>query len=67
MLLNQQGKDTEVVNLAEERKDDLMEDFVAKITSFCAKLYSLRRETLKKLNGINIVTYNYQAISPKKL
>jgi predicted site-specific integrase-resolvase len=56
VLLNQQGKDIEVVNLAEERKDDLMEDFVAIIVSFRAKLYSLRRETLKKLNGINIVT-----------
>jgi predicted site-specific integrase-resolvase len=47
VLLNQRGKDIEVVNLAEERKDDLMQDFVAIITSFCARLYSLRRRTRK--------------------
>jgi predicted site-specific integrase-resolvase len=47
VLLNKQGKDIEVVNLAEERKDDLMQDFVAIITSFCARLYSIRRRTRK--------------------
>ncbi len=41
VLLNQTNRDIEVVNLAEERKDDLMEDFVSIITSFCARLYSL--------------------------
>jgi predicted site-specific integrase-resolvase len=47
VLLNKQGKTIEVVNLAEERKDDLMEDFVSIITSFCASLYSLRRRSRK--------------------
>lgn len=47
VLLNKQNKEIEVVNLAEERKDDLMQDFVSIITSFCSRLYSLRRRTRK--------------------
>lgn len=47
VLLNQLGKDVEVVNLATERTDDLMHDFVSIITSFCARLYSIRRRTRK--------------------
>ena len=47
VLLNQLGRDIEVVNLATERSDDLMEDFVSIITSFCARLYSIRRRTRK--------------------
>lgn len=47
ILLNQLGRDIEVVNLATERTDDLMHDFVSIITSFCARLYSIRRRTRK--------------------
>lgn len=47
ILLNKLGKDIEVVNLATERTDDLMHDFVAIITSFCARLYGIRRRTRK--------------------
>lgn len=47
VLLNKQGKDIEVVNLATEKTDDLMHDFVSIITSFCARLYSIRRRTRK--------------------
>jgi len=47
ILLKQTQKEVEVINLAEERKDDLMQDFVSIITSFCARLYSLRRRTRK--------------------
>jgi putative resolvase len=47
VLLNQVGKDVEVVNLATERTDDLMHDFVSIITSFCARLYSIRRRKRK--------------------
>lgn len=43
VLLNKQGKDIEVVNLAEEETSDIMQDFIAIITSFCARLYGLRR------------------------
>lgn len=47
VLLKNLNKEVEVINLAEERKDDLMQDFVSIITSFCARLYSLRRRTRK--------------------
>jgi putative resolvase len=47
VLLNQTNRDIEVVNLATERTDDLMHDFVSIITSFCARLYSIRRRTRK--------------------
>jgi putative resolvase len=47
VLLNQLGRDIEVVNLATEKTDDLMHDFVSIITSFCARLYSIRRRTRK--------------------
>lgn len=47
VLLNNHGKDIEVVNLANEQKDDLMQDFVSIITSFCSRLYGLRRAKRK--------------------
>lgn len=47
VLLNNYGKDIEVVNLANEQKDDLMQDFVSIITSFCSRLYGLRRAKRK--------------------
>ncbi|MBU4174286.1 MAG: IS607 family transposase [Actinobacteria bacterium] len=43
MLADEQGKTIEVVNEAGNDTDDLMEDFIAIITSFCARLYGLRR------------------------
>ena len=42
-LLNNEGRDIEVVNEAENGKEDLMEDLVSIITSFCARLYGQRR------------------------
>lgn len=47
ILLNKYGKDIEVVNLDSEQKDDLMQDFVSIITSFCSRLYGLRRARRK--------------------
>ncbi len=46
-LFNKMGKDIEVVNETENGKDDLMQDFVSIITSFCARLYGLRRSRRK--------------------
>jgi len=43
MLAGEQGKTIEVVNEAGNGTDDLMEDFISIITSFCARLYGLRR------------------------
>jgi putative resolvase len=42
-LLEQQNRHVEVVNLADEGREDLMEDLVSIIYSFCAHLYGLRR------------------------
>lgn len=47
VLLNKQGKLIEVVNLATEETEDLMTDFISIITSFCARIYGLRRSKRK--------------------
>lgn len=44
VLLNQAGKDVEVINEAREEQEELMSDFVSIITSFCARIYGLRRQ-----------------------
>jgi putative resolvase len=50
VLLNKRGKDIEVVNLAEEDDEDLMQDFISIITSFCARIYGLRKtESIVKI------------------
>lgn len=43
LLLNMQGREIEVINQAEDSKQDLMSDFASIITSFCSRLYGLRR------------------------
>lgn len=47
VLLNQTGKDVEVINQAREEQEDLMQDFISIITSFCARIYGLRRQKRK--------------------
>ncbi len=47
ILLSKAGKSIEVVNEADNGKDDLLQDFVSIITSFCARLYGLRRSKRK--------------------
>jgi predicted site-specific integrase-resolvase len=46
-LLELQGRRIEVVNLAENGQEDLLEDLVAIIYSFCARLYGQRRAKRK--------------------
>lgn len=46
-LLEQQGRRVEVVNLADDGREDLLEDLVSIIYSFCARLYGLRRAKRK--------------------
>ncbi len=46
-LLLSQARKIEVVNLAENSKEDLMQDFVSIITSFCARIYGQRRAKRK--------------------
>lgn len=42
-LLKQKGCEVEIINHAADDKEDLMQDFVAIVTSFCARLYGMRR------------------------
>ena len=42
-LLKLQGREIEIINEQSNDRDDLMQDFVSIITSFCARLYGQRR------------------------
>ena len=42
-LLNNEGRDIEVVNEAANGKEELLQDLISIITSFCARLYGQRR------------------------
>ena len=46
-LLALQGRELVIVNTADTAEDDLTGDFVASITSFCARLYGRRRAKRK--------------------
>ncbi len=46
-LLEQQGRRIEVVNLADNGREDLVADLVAIVYSFCARLYGQRRAKRK--------------------
>ncbi|MGC8678017.1 MAG: hypothetical protein ACP5UF_07390 [Hydrogenobaculum sp.] len=56
LLFEEQGKTIEVVNGAEEEKEDVIQDFVAVIYSFSAKLYGLRRAKRKTEKIIKEIT-----------
>jgi putative resolvase len=47
ILFKEQGRTIEIVNEADNGKEDLMDDFVSIITSFVARLYGLRRSKRK--------------------
>ena len=42
ILLKSHNKKIEVINLVDNNKEDLIQDFVSVITSFCARIYSQR-------------------------
>jgi putative resolvase len=46
-LLGMQGRRIEVINLAANGKEELIQDFVSIITSFCARMYGQRRSRRK--------------------
>jgi predicted site-specific integrase-resolvase len=47
LLLKTQGRELEIINTADNDRDDLMQDFVSIITSFTARLYGQRRSKRK--------------------
>ena len=47
VLLNKQGKEIEVINEAQKQNEDIMQDFISIITSFCARIYGLGRRKRK--------------------
>jgi predicted site-specific integrase-resolvase len=47
LLAEEQNKNIEIVNETKDNNEDLMQDFVSIITSFCARLYGLRRSKRK--------------------
>ncbi len=53
LLAEEQGKKIEIVNGAEDEKEDLVQDFTAVIYSFAAKLYGLRRARKKTEEIVN--------------
>ena len=55
-LLELNGRKIEVINNIDDDKDDLIQDFISIITSFCARIYGQRRckrkteKIIKELN-----------------
>jgi transposon, resolvase len=47
ILLKSHNKQIEVINLVDDDKEDLIQDFVSVITSFCARIYGQRRSKRK--------------------
>ncbi len=47
ILLASMGKEIEVVNNVESEKEDIIQDFVSIITSYCSKIYGNRRSKRK--------------------
>ncbi len=48
VLLEQVGRTLEVANLAENNREELLQDFSSIIYSLCARLYSQRRAKRKQ-------------------
>jgi len=56
-LLDIQGRKIEVINNIIDDKDDLIQDFISIITSFCARIYGQRRckrQTEKLIKELNV-------------
>jgi predicted site-specific integrase-resolvase len=57
VLMEIQGRKIEVINNLEDDKDDLIQDFISVITSFCARIYGQRRSkksTEKLIKELNV-------------
>jgi predicted site-specific integrase-resolvase len=56
-LMDIQGRKIEVINNLDDDKDDLIQDFISIITSFCARIYGQRRSkrnTEKLIKELNV-------------
>ncbi len=47
LLLKELGKKLEIVNHSEDKQDEIRSDLIAIITSFCSRIYGLRRSKRK--------------------
>lgn len=54
-LLKTKGIKIEIINEAVEEKEDLIEDLVSIITSFCARIYGQRRTKRKTEKIIEVI------------
>lgn len=66
LLAKKMNFDIIVVNNAETDKDDLIQDFIAIITSFCAKIYSRRHVKRKTERIIKELTHAASGETPNK-
>ena len=48
MLLNSKKQRVEIINKAEDKAQELTEDFVAIVTSFCGRIYGANRKKKTK-------------------
>ena len=56
-LMEIQGRKIEIINNLDDDKDDLIQDFISVITSFCARIYGQRRSkrsTEKLIKELNV-------------
>jgi predicted site-specific integrase-resolvase len=57
LLMKMQGRKIEVINNIDDDKNDLIQDFISIITSFCARIYGQRRSkrnTEKLIKELNV-------------
>jgi len=63
-LLEKTGRKVEVVNIAENNKEDLVEDLISIIYSFSARMYGLRRHRKKIEKIIDCIKKEFKADNP---
>ncbi len=61
VLLNNEGRDIEVINEVSDEKEDILQDLVSIITSFCARIYGQRRCKRKTEKIVQALTENKHA------
>ena len=67
LLLQNAGKRVEVINEANGDKEDLIQDFVSVITSFCARIYGKRRLQRVTEKMIQELKEQNESAAPKPL